>query len=180
MENNEEYQKWLDEVKKNGMELENVPEKYKTMEMCEMAVDYHGQFLEFVPLELRTKELCELAVSTSGWALEFVPIDMRTPELCEIAVKEDGLNLEFVPEELKTFEFCDMVVDSFIIKESEYADIVSKMILSGSHAIIPENLQNKIAKMIETTVPVEFQEEIAKKHDIELFAEKQKSDTRGR
>ena len=177
MENNKEYQKWLETVSDDGLELENVPADLRTYEMCFEAINDHSGALEFVPEEHKTKELCELAVSTSGWALEFVPIDMRTPELCEIAVKEDGFALEFVPEELKTFEFCDMVVDSFIIKESEYADIVSKMILSGSHAIIPENLQNKIAKMIETTVPVEFQEELAEKHDIEL---PKKTNERGR
>ena len=153
MENNKEYEKWLETVSDDGLELENVPADLRTYEMCFEAINDHSGALEFVPEEHKTKELCETVL------------------------RYDGFALEFVPEELKTFEFCDMVVDSFIIKESEYADIVSKMILSGSHAIIPENLQNKIAKMIETTVPVEFQEEIAKKHDIEL---PKKTNERGR
>ena len=56
MENNEEYQKWLEVVEEDGMELENVPEKYKTLDLCEVALESRADSLDFVPEKFKTGE----------------------------------------------------------------------------------------------------------------------------
>ena len=89
MENNKEYQKWLEVVEKDGMNLGDVPEELKTVELCEMAVRKMGQALEFVPEELKTLEMCSVALSQGYLSAElleaFVPDEFHK----ELAEKYD-------------------------------------------------------------------------------------------
>ena len=105
-----EYKSFFNNVKRDGERLELVPKKYKTPEMCEIAVKDSGYNLKYVALELRTKELCELAVSTSGWALEYAPREFKTKAMCDIAVIKNGHALKFVPEEFKTPSLCEIAI----------------------------------------------------------------------
>ena len=158
MENNKEYQKWLDEVRRYGV-LILVPEEFKTKEICEIAVEKHGDNLQYVPEHLKSPELCKLAISEDGWALEYVPDKYKTPELCEIAVSNLGWALEFVPEEFKTLELCKYAIEDCL----KWND----------------NLLRKyeFENLFEKYVPVEVQEELAEKYDIKL---PEKTNERGR
>ena len=147
MENNKEYQKHLDAVKRYGV-LISVPEELKTKEICNIAVEKHGDNLQYVPEKLKTPELCKLAISEYGWALEYVPEEYKTPELCKLAVEKSSWVLQIVPEELKSFEICEIAV-----KESVNAIDASKW--------DPLHIITKY-------VPEEFQEELAEKYDIDL------------
>ena len=88
MENNVEYQKWLEVVEEDGMELENVPEEFKTLELCLIAVKDQSSTLIYVPEELKTKELYEIVVSGNGYALIYIPEEFKTYEMCELAMQE--------------------------------------------------------------------------------------------
>ena len=85
MENNEEYQKWLDEVSDRGWKLRDVPDEFKTYDLCWEAVSGYGLALEFVPDEFKTPELCLMAVNDCHWALEFAPEEFKE----ELAEKYD-------------------------------------------------------------------------------------------
>ena len=147
MKNNKEYQKHLDAVKRYGV-LILVPEELKTKEICNIAVEKHGDNLQYVPEKLKTPELCKLAISEYGWALEYVPEEYKTPELCKLAVEKSSWALQIVPEELKSFEICEIAV-----KESVNAIDASKW--------DPLHIITKY-------VPEEYQEELAEKYDIDL------------
>ena len=109
-----------------------------------------SDFLKFVPEDLKSPELCLIAVGKNGYQLAYVPEDMRTYELCEIAVKNEGWALEFVPEEFKTLELCKYAIEDCL----KWND----------------NLLRKyeFENLFEKYVPVEVQEELAEKYDIEL------------
>ena len=156
MENNKEYQKHLDAVRRNGV-LILVPEELKTKEICNIAVEKHGDNLQYVPEHLKTPELCEIAISGDGWALRYVPQKLITQELCEFAVLKSFWALQIVPEELKSFEVCEIAV-----RESVNAVDASKW--------DPFHIITKY-------VPEEFKEELAEKYDIEL---PKKNNERGR
>jgi uncharacterized protein (TIGR02145 family) len=98
---NEEYEKYLEEVKENGLALENVPEALKTAEMCMAAVENEGLALGDVPEALKTAEMCMAAVKNDGLALDFAPEALKTLELCIAAVKLDCDAIEYVPDALK-------------------------------------------------------------------------------
>ena len=150
MENNLEYQKWLNKVTVDEYNLKSIPFEFRTIELCEIAVTQNGLNLEFVPKALRTKELCEIAVEKNGWQLQHVPKDFKTIELCEVAVSNSGWALEFVPEEFKTLELCKYAIEDCL----KWND----------------NLLRKyeFENLFEKYVPEEFHKELAEKYDIEL------------
>ena len=65
----------------DGVALEYIPKKSRTLKRCLKAVSTYGKALEFVPEELKTKEMCEIAVKQNGWALDYVPEEFLTEEL---------------------------------------------------------------------------------------------------
>ena len=106
-------------VKHLGCALGNIPNEFKTPEVCLTAVQnaknngkhpddhpYSDQILTKVPEQLLTYELCLAAVKHSGRAIAYVPENFITKELCMEAVKEYGEALRHVPEDLKTLEMC--------------------------------------------------------------------------
>lgn len=106
MENNKEYQGWIEAIQERGWTLQFVPEEHRTEEMCLVAVKQDGLNLRDVPDDLITQELCEMAVKDYAPALCWVPDELKTLELCELALShgnlsEELLNSSFVPEEFK-------------------------------------------------------------------------------
>ena len=105
MENNEEYQGWIEAIQERNWTLQFVPEELRTKEMCFVAVEKDGMNLGDVPKELITPEICAIAVENDGQALAYVPDELRTKEICEIALAQgylaDELLESFVPEEFQ-------------------------------------------------------------------------------
>jgi predicted DNA-binding WGR domain protein/tetratricopeptide (TPR) repeat protein len=80
----------------------DVPAKYLTQKICDIAVARNSYDYEFVPDHLKTPELTELAVSRDyGAALEYVPLPLRTKRVCELALGRDYENIKFVPVALR-------------------------------------------------------------------------------
>ena len=97
MENNKEYQKWLEVVENDGIDLYKVPEEFKTYEMCMVAIDSDSGAIDSVPLEHKTKELCETVLRYDGFQLINVPEELRTFEMCKIALENiDDERLELL------------------------------------------------------------------------------------
>jgi hypothetical protein len=102
MNKNKEKEKWL---------LKNVPKSERTAKICLEYVTRKGINLDYVPLKLRTKELClSVLLNGDGGALQAVPEKLRTLDLCLLAVHFAGWALEYVPEHLRTYEVCFMAV----------------------------------------------------------------------
>lgn len=96
-----DYNYYLNRIKK-GAELEKVPEKFRTAELCKIAVENYGGNLKYVPDKLKTPELCKIVVEDHGAALEYVPDKLKTPELCKIAVEHYyGAALPYVPADIR-------------------------------------------------------------------------------
>ena len=98
-------------------DLRFIPEKLRTKELCELAVQQNGRALDYVPARYKTKEFCELAVSHNGYALKYIPNTFfkkyKDYNMCKIAVEQNGLSLEYVPEKLKTPELCELAVKQY-------------------------------------------------------------------
>ena len=92
------YLKW---VKNKPTFFERVPARFKTPELCKIAVENTDWSLEYVPDKLKTPELCKIAVEGHGVLLKYVPNKLKTLELCKIAVEKDSHALEYVPANLK-------------------------------------------------------------------------------
>ena len=60
----DKYNEYVEKVKQDGYELDDVPDEYMTEEICKLAVQQHGFALQNVPLEYLTEELIFMAQQT--------------------------------------------------------------------------------------------------------------------
>ena len=97
-------------IEKNTDAFLYVPEGLKTFIWYETAINRCNYPLKDVPYEFKTIELCETAVCRNGGMLEYVPNKFKTKELCEIAVGRDKRTLQYIPDKLKTNELCEIAV----------------------------------------------------------------------
>jgi tetratricopeptide (TPR) repeat protein len=70
-----------------SVNLDWVPEQFKTVEICKAAVRARAQNLEYVPDVLKDRDMCLLAIKNDGTMLKFVPEKKRTKAMCEAALK---------------------------------------------------------------------------------------------
>ncbi|MDR2792114.1 MAG: DUF4116 domain-containing protein [Treponema sp.] len=109
-EDGDEIREALEQVESDGLELDDVPEEYRTEKVCLAAVQQNGVALNYVPENLRTLEMCFTAVTSNifgadRWeALDAVPMELRTEELCMAAVSNYPHAIEAVPEDVCTEE----------------------------------------------------------------------------
>ena len=95
----------------SGEHLYNLPEKYRTQKVCEVAVSKSGYNFQYVPKALITQEMVEQACGLNyGSALEYVPLAMRSASACQTAVAKDEDNIKFVPIELRTAQLFVSVI----------------------------------------------------------------------
>ena len=85
----------MEQVKKNGLDLQYIKEQEQTPELCMTAVRQNGRALQYV--KEQTPELCMAAVRQYGYALKFVK--EQNPEVCMAAVRQNGLALYYVNEQ---------------------------------------------------------------------------------
>jgi hypothetical protein len=158
-------------VTNNGLALEFVPEKKKTLGICEIAVTNNGLALEFVPNIKKTFDICSLAVTKNGLALEFVSIDNITLEkyynLCEKAVKNDGMAIKFISNitftSEKYYKLCEEAVKnkSTIIyyvnadnmTDEEYYELYKEALENNKYLLnlVPENKRTYEIYMLAVT-----------------------------
>ena len=78
------YNEWLEKLKSNPIftTIDDVPEEYRTEEMCITAVQCNYENLQKIPRKYITYELCFETVQYHGCAIEFVPSELLTNEIC--------------------------------------------------------------------------------------------------
>jgi uncharacterized SAM-dependent methyltransferase len=57
--------------------FEDMPDKYKTPEICLEAIKQRGLALKYVPEAMKTEAVCLAAVRENGYALKYVPIRLK-------------------------------------------------------------------------------------------------------
>jgi hypothetical protein len=95
--------RWLDFVRKNPSDFPRIPEKYRTREICLIAVESRGGVCAHIPTALQSEEFFIEAVNvnTNGKALKYVPDEFRTLNVCLASVKKFPETIEYVPAELR-------------------------------------------------------------------------------
>ncbi len=95
------YESYLDAVKRESYAIEFVPKDLIDMNMCKIAVskNFKGSSLKFVPEKFKTDELCWIALKSCPASIRFVP--NQTREMCEYVVKEwhHTLSDEYIKKE---------------------------------------------------------------------------------
>jgi tetratricopeptide (TPR) repeat protein len=79
--------------------LYKIPEKYKTKELCDIALKYNPKSFEYVPDVYKTRKMCLDVLSKSGSMIHFVPqsllkytinnVEVQDTELISTAIKND-------------------------------------------------------------------------------------------
>lgn len=111
-----DYAFWLSRVNINSCYLEKVPKAFITPELCEIAVKQREFAFRYVPDKMKTLALCELALVRSegssyyaGYNLEYIPKKMMTKELCYKAAR-GRTKVSFIPSELFDYDLAYEVV----------------------------------------------------------------------
>ena len=98
--------------------LDEVPDQYRTWEICEGVVKKHPRWLEKVPDTFKIQGMCEKAVEVDTYTLRLVPDHLKTQEMCERAVEKKPWSLKFVPDRHKTQgKYYDVVQEGSYLAE---------------------------------------------------------------
>jgi len=128
---------WLDTLKAKRITLSEIPEAVLDADMCVTAMRAAGSKLKLsgVPARFRTKELCEIAMGNDPKSFEFVPIELRTEELCTSVVKRYGEAIQHVPNQ--TRQQCEMAIDqdphliAMLDAEAQTEEIILRVLASA-------------------------------------------------
>ena len=148
---NLKYNDYYDLVVGSGQNLRDVPNEFKTLDMCLIAIKKNGLALEHVPVEFLTETVCKLAVKQNPMALEFVPDGLKTLKICTIAIKngESGFHsLKFISNNFLTEQLCITA-----IKKSVFA--IKYIPNTCMTKVVKSYTQRKYSDIIET-LPIEI------------------------
>ena len=95
--------------------MEDVPDHFKTQEMCKKVVEENPWWVKEVLDHFKTQAMCERAVEEKPYTLEFVPDHLKTNEMCEKAVRRRPCLLEYVPNWFVTQEQLKSCCDDGVI-----------------------------------------------------------------
>lgn len=145
------YNDYYDLVEENGINLKDVPNEFKTLNLCLMAIKANGLALEYIPIQFQTETICKLAVKQNPMALEFVPDGLKTLKICTIAIKngESGFHsLKFISNNFLTEQLCITA-----IKKSVFA--IKYIPNTCMTKVVKSYTQRKYSDIIET-LPIEI------------------------
>ncbi|MFZ6674197.1 hypothetical protein [Undibacterium sp. Xuan67W] len=107
---------WLERINRDCRNLAKVPEEEITAELCEIAVKQGGFALQYVPEKMKTLALCESALDISsrwtdyaGANLQYIPSKMITKELCYKAARAITC-IKFIPKKILDYDLAYEVV----------------------------------------------------------------------
>ena len=90
-----------------------MPDRFKTKDLCEKVVQEVIDMFEYVPNELKTQEMCERAVEIGhNWFFDFVPEQFRTQAMCESVIGKNIYFFNSIPDKFKTKEMCERAVET--------------------------------------------------------------------
>ena len=102
------FEKSLELVRMDGMNIRHIDEKFMNNYICDLAVKKTGYALQFIPKKYRNYQLYMDAVKKNGCALEFVDEEDQTSEMIKEAIKQNGLALRFIKGKNK-IEYDDII-----------------------------------------------------------------------
>ena len=108
--------------------IREVPDNFKTQEMCERVAEKYPPLFIYVSDWLKTWEMCNNTVRRQPWALRFVPDHFKTQEMCDDAVRNDPYSLQFVPDWFVTQEQIDMWYNDYYDDGDDHWDGDNKII----------------------------------------------------
>lgn len=108
---------WTFVIEKAPWMLRYAPKEYTTIEQYKIAfADKKVDFLSMVPKKFRTYEICKLAVINYAPNIEDVPDNIKEqhPDICDIAVEKNPYCIKDVPEsvQLQNPNICKLAVSS--------------------------------------------------------------------
>ena len=112
------YSLCLEAVSQNKMNVQFVPEKYKTEELFEKIKRYNA-VLKYTPHKFKTYEKCIDAIKRGSYDLQYVPKKHKTLELCLTALLHVGsICFRYIPKRIKTKDFYKLALqeNGFLIK----------------------------------------------------------------
>lgn len=109
----------------------NIPDQFKSKQLCEVAVKHNGSYLQHIPENLKTKELCELAIKNSPYAIPHILDDMKGEEKYLKMVNDNPKNLVGIPKEYRTDEMCRIALDNTFGKNKNDFSVVSAITSSS-------------------------------------------------
>ena len=90
--------------------MREIPEHFKTQEMCNETVAQFSYALRYVPDHLKTQEMCEEAERNNPAVFFLVPDHFKIEEMCKKALEVDPWQLSDIPDYLKKQKMCDKAV----------------------------------------------------------------------
>lgn len=102
-------------VQVDGLLLEFINEKFKTLKICQLALDQNIYAFEYIHLsdEITNDvyyEICKNVLKQDGMLLKYINTSFLTNELCEISIKQNGDAIDYVPRNMKTYNICKQSV----------------------------------------------------------------------
>lgn len=77
-------------ISENGTLLRDVPEKFRTLTLCNSAIKNDPKSFRYVPDEYKSQEMCDHIIKKSIGMFTCVPDRFKTAELCHIVEKKLG------------------------------------------------------------------------------------------
>ena len=87
-----------------------IPERYISVEQCYIALRYKSYNFKDVPKKFISSKMCMKAIECNGVLLEFVPEGLVNKEMCITAVKNNGIAIQFVDDQFMDQEICDIAI----------------------------------------------------------------------
>ncbi|HCO68955.1 MAG TPA: hypothetical protein DIT04_14520 [Dysgonomonas sp.] len=103
----------------------NIPDKFKTKELCETALKKDGYYLKLIPEDKKTVEMCKLAIENCPYAIPYILNEMKGEKHYLKMVKDNPVNLRGIPDEDKTYEMCKNALDNTFGKNINDLSVVS-------------------------------------------------------
>lgn len=150
--NREELQNYYNDLFKYGnyKRIDNIPDEYKTQEMCDRYAKNKTFDIRLIPEKFITQEICEKYLKKGGNLNNIPKLDkLDLEKLCNIYMDLRISNFKDIPDELLTQEMCNKytqrigfdikaVPDRFMTQE-----MISKYLKNKGHSIldIPESFR---------------------------------------
>ena len=90
--------------------IKEIPEQFKTQEICKETVTQFSYALRYDPDHLKTQEMCNEVMRNHPSVFFLIPDRFKTQELSIKAFEVDPRQLNDIPDYLKTQKMCDKAV----------------------------------------------------------------------
>ena len=99
----------------------------RTREMCDQSftIDY---CLVDIPDRYITQEMCDIAIQEDPANIEYIPDCYKSREMCSRAFEEDPANIEYIPDYFITEEMCRVSSGGYK-KRNEQKAIIRRQLL---------------------------------------------------